>query len=1365
MSTLIEFKESFLSRLSAWHRVVLTAILGFIVATPALAITPPSFSLSSSSSSFTLLVGGTKASSTVSVSARNGFIGNVDLVPTGIPKGLTATFDHTTTTTKANLTITPGTAAVPGVYNMAVVGTSGTLTSTTLMKLTIPTPSFSLAASPSALTLLVGGGSANSVISVLNEVGLSNGNVNLTISGVPAGVTAKLNWPTASAATSVSLTAQASATAVPGVYPLTITGTSGNAKNTATVVLTIPTPSFSLSSSASALTLAPGSNGYNSRINISVINQVGLTGKVSLAVSGVPTGVTASLATVNATTESLTVNVGSTAAGGTYPVKITGTSGKATSSTTVALTIPGQTFTISSSASTLNLPIGGSGASSTISVTGQSGFNSNVALAVSGVPTGVTAAFSSASTSTNSTLTFIPGSAVVPGTYTVKVTGSYGTLASSVNIVLTIPAASSSFSLSSSAGSLTLLTGSSAATTINVINPSGTSNSVTLTAKWLPAGVTAAFSSVVTSTASTLTFTASNVVVPGTYAVTVTGTAGSSTSSTTVNLTIPVPSFSISSSATALTLSAGGASVGTTISVIGGSGLSAGVALTATGLPASVTANFGSVNTTTSTSLTFAAGSTVVPGAYTVTVTGTSGSNSASTSIQLDIPGSVSVAITQPTYGFNVLPGSVRRIFATVSNGITNGVNWSVTGGAKLSSPVGNWVDVTAPSAGTSCSIKGGVGSYSVASATQFILTAQSQENPLQTASITVNVCNPAVQLNVVPFYTTLYSGQKADIQAFIWGSVNHDVTWAITAEPNGGDGALADATNQDTVFSATVAGRYTLTATSVADGTKTNSATIFVTGNYMTYDVTPSVTEPVDCTVDPALTGKTYEVGPTQAYTTIQSVPWAALKAGSTVRIHNEDTTGGNPTTYHEYFLLTGQGTRTQPIRVCGVPDSRGNLPVIDASNSTTSSTYPSNLVGYGAVTVGQGGWGGDYTGTWTGPQNLILEGLKVQNARQPATLTTPAGVVKLWVHGAGCVRLFQSENAVVRGVDVNACSNGIFSDFNSAEGFAVVENTLYEGNHVHDNGEAGSSSYHQLYIQGWNEVVQFNVIDQYQSGATGSNFKGRGFPEIVRYNHFGDGAAREIDMVDNQDAQPYTTFEGYLSGTVSSYHSRNVTDVYSADMLAAAVEAHHADYVYGNTILNTTAGFPIHYSTDHGMLEGDRLGTLWFYNNSFYEPTNSYYSWNIFDTSGGGGNDFVEIEWTQIQAHNNAIWMDVANKPFFNWNARTAQFTVFGTNAINSNWGTGSMSGGNGTGWTNRVNIRGFQGASNSADNFGLSNLLGVSAQPFDTTTFVPYPVLVNAGTSLPAPVAKLPVRFQFGPSATPVVRTQPLTLGAME
>ena len=138
-----------------------------------------------------------------------------------------------------------------------------------------------------------------------------------------------------------------------------------------------------------------------------------------------------------------------------------------------------------------------------------------------------------------------------------------------------------------------------------------------------------------------------------------------------------------------------------------------------------------------------------------------------------------------------------------------------------------------------------------------------------------------------------------------------------------------------------------------------------------------------------------------------------------------------------------------------------------------------------------------------------------------------------------------------------------------------------------------------------------------------------------------------------------------------------------------------------------------------------------------------------------------------------NTVIWLDSQSN--FYWNTEVNQFTIFaGANVINSNWGTGNMAGGDGTGWASScisqcsqgmISPYAFQGASNSADTVGISNLIGVSTPPFDLTTFAPTASLVNAGTAPPATWPKLPVRFEFGPSAIPIDRNQPLTIGAME
>jgi hypothetical protein len=182
-------------------------------------------------------------------------------------------------------------------------------------------------------------------------------------------------------------------------------------------------------------------------------------------------------------------------------------------------------------------------------------------------------------------------------------------------------------------------------------------------------------------------------------------------------------------------------------------------------------------------------------------------------------------------------------------------------------------------------------------------------------------------------------------------------------------------------------------------------------------------------------------------------------------------------------------------------------------------------------------------------------------------------------------------------------------------------------------------------------------------------------------------------------------------------------------------------------------------------GTLDDNRLGTLWFYNNSFYEPENSYWRWILFDTAGSGGDDLPAVEWPQIQVLNNAIWMDSPSKPYFYWNHETNEFTSFGKNVINTNWGSGNLAGGDGTGWATKTSTFTFQGAGNGVDSSGVANLIGVLAEPFNVATFAPNPALVNAGANMPASGPKLPVRFQYGPTAIPELREQPLTVGAMD
>ena len=96
-------------------------------------------------------------------------------------------------------------------------------------------------------------------------------------------------------------------------------------------------PSFSLSANPNSLTVVQGNSG-TSTITVNPIN--GFTGSVTLAASGLPSGVTAGFS-VNPTTSTstLTLTASATAALGTSTVTITGTSGSLTATTTVSLTV------------------------------------------------------------------------------------------------------------------------------------------------------------------------------------------------------------------------------------------------------------------------------------------------------------------------------------------------------------------------------------------------------------------------------------------------------------------------------------------------------------------------------------------------------------------------------------------------------------------------------------------------------------------------------------------------------------------------------------------------------------------------------------------------------------------------------------------------------------------------------------------------------------------------------------------------------------------------------------------------------------------------------------------------------------------
>ncbi len=305
----------------------------------------PDFSMSSSPTSLTLTQGGS-GTSTISVTAINGFGGTVGLTVAGCPSGATCSLSPSSVTpgTPSTLTVSTTSSTTTGTVALTVTGTSGSLIHSTTVTLTVnpaPIPNFSISASPTSLTLTQGG-SGTSTISVTAINGFS-GSVGLTVTGCPSGATCSVSPSSVTPGTRSTLTVSTTSSTTTGTVALTVTGTSGSLVHSTSVTLTVnpaAAPNFSLSRSPRSLTLTRGTSGH-STITVRSVN--GFSGSVALAVTGCPSRTTCTLpspVTPNPTATSiLTVSTTSSSPTGTFTLTITGTSGSLIHTTRVTLNI------------------------------------------------------------------------------------------------------------------------------------------------------------------------------------------------------------------------------------------------------------------------------------------------------------------------------------------------------------------------------------------------------------------------------------------------------------------------------------------------------------------------------------------------------------------------------------------------------------------------------------------------------------------------------------------------------------------------------------------------------------------------------------------------------------------------------------------------------------------------------------------------------------------------------------------------------------------------------------------------------------------------------------------------------------------
>ena len=251
--------------------------------------------------------------SDLTLGSLNGFGGNVTLTTsispvttngpiavlnnsteTGLSSVIVKVVAGGTGTGTLNVTIT---AATPGgVYSVTVIGSSGGLTHSVLVGVTV-TADFRISASPGSLNIVAGGFSTSSI--ALDSFGLS-GKVNVTATVSPLGTGLSLSLEnstftgpsivvtlslggTNSASLNVTTTTSTSA----GSYTVTVTGTNSSLSRSTIVIVTVSPVGVFTAPTISAITVSPTGTatvGQKVTVTVTVVNSGSVTANFTLRV-------------------------------------------------------------------------------------------------------------------------------------------------------------------------------------------------------------------------------------------------------------------------------------------------------------------------------------------------------------------------------------------------------------------------------------------------------------------------------------------------------------------------------------------------------------------------------------------------------------------------------------------------------------------------------------------------------------------------------------------------------------------------------------------------------------------------------------------------------------------------------------------------------------------------------------------------------------------------------------------------------------------------------------------------------------------------------------------------------------------------
>jgi uncharacterized membrane protein len=399
------------------------------------------FTLAASPASQSVLPG-SNATYNATITGQNGYTAAANLTVSGLPAGATGSFIPATVNGSgtSQLIVSAGSTVTPGTYGLTITATSGSLTQTANVTLVMSAaPDFTMAAAPTSQSVTAGLPTTYGV-NITAQNGYS-GTATLAVTGLPTGATAQFTPASVSGSGTAQLTVSTAGLTPPGTYPLTITAISGSLTHAANVTLLVTSPPDFTMSATPASRSVPAGSATTYSVNITAQN--GYSGTATLAVSGLPTGATASFnpgSVAGSATAQLNVSTTRSTAVGTYVLTITATSGSLSHSASATLVVTAAPdFSITAGPASQSV-LSGASTTFTVTLTALNGYASSTTFSVSGLPAGATGSFNPTSvTGSGSTqLTVTTSSSTAAGTYPLTVTASGGGITNTASATLAV---------------------------------------------------------------------------------------------------------------------------------------------------------------------------------------------------------------------------------------------------------------------------------------------------------------------------------------------------------------------------------------------------------------------------------------------------------------------------------------------------------------------------------------------------------------------------------------------------------------------------------------------------------------------------------------------------------------------------------------------------------------------------------------------------------------------------------------------------------------------------------------------------------------------------------------------------------------